>query len=217
ALPTRALPASLHLHLESAISWPRTFGLDVNPFVGVSVERPYVVPDPDGGERRADVYLEVTGLHGELGEGEEAGANSEVVIIEAEIDAWLDEEQLEHAGRVADRAVCLSPEELAQPNDAQFVTATWERLIGRTDQAGQQPLPFLARQFAALVDSPRVRRRRRLAMIVENAEVPSGWSIDPADKSTSGNALGVIYGPSRGDHNVRIELANEQRGRDAEP
>src|SRR5690625_5568268 len=74
-----------------------------------------------------------------------------------------------------------------------------------------------AHQFAALVDSPRVRRRRRLAMIVENAEVPSGWSIDPADKSTSGNALGVIYGPSRGDHNVRIELANEQRGRDAEP
>ena len=54
-------------------------------------------------------------------------------------------------------------------------------------------------------------------MIVENAEVPSGWSIDPADKSTSGNALGVIYGPSRGDHNVRIELANEQRGREAEP
>lgn len=214
---TRALGAAFHHDHEFAVSWLRTIGLDVNSIVGVSVERPYVVPDPDGGERRADVYLEVTGLHGELGEGEETGANSEVVIIEAKIDALLDEEQLEHAGRVADRVVCLIPDELPQPNDAEIVTATWEGLIGQMEQAGQQPLPFLARQFAALVDSPRVRRRRRLAMIVENAEVPSGWSIDPADKSTSGNALGVIYGPSRGDHNVRIELANEQRGRDAEP
>src|SRR5699024_3785114 len=179
---TRALGAAFHHDHEFAISWLRTIGLDVNSIVGVSVERPYVVRDPDGGERRADVYLEVTGLHGELGEGEEAGANSEVVSIDAEI-----------------------------------VTATWEGLIGQMEQAGQEPLPFLARQFAALVVSPRVRRRRRLAMIVENAEVPSGWSIDPADKSTSGNALGAIYGPSRGDHNVRIELANEQRGRDAEP
>src|SRR5690625_3708351 len=106
---TRALGAAFHHDHEFAISWLRTIGLDVNSIVGVSVERPYVVPDPDGGERRADVYLEVTGLHGELGEGEEAGANSEVVIIEAKIDALLDEEQLEHAGRVADRVVCLIP------------------------------------------------------------------------------------------------------------
>jgi len=213
---TRALGAAFHNDHEFAISWLRTIGLDVDSIVGVSVERPYVVPDPDGGERRADVYLEVMGLHGEL-EDEEAGANSEVVIIEAKIDALLDEEQLEHASRVADRVVCLIPDELPQPDDTEVVIATWEGLVGQMEQAGQEPLPFLARQFAALVDSPRVRRRRRLAMIVENAEVPSGWSIDPADKSTSGNALGVIYGPSRGDHNVRIELANEQRGREAEP
>src|SRR5690625_2358701 len=96
---TRALGAAFHHDHEFAVSWLRTIGLDVNSIVGVSVERPYVVPDPDGGERRADVYLEVTGLHGELGEGEETGANSEVVIIEAKIDALLDEEQLEHAGR----------------------------------------------------------------------------------------------------------------------
>lgn len=211
---TRALGAALQHDPQFAVRWLQALGLKVACVDRVEVERTYVVPDDGGKDRRADVYLEVSYPHD--GSGAEATHNG-VVILEAKVDALVDDEQLQHAQLAADTVVCLLPDELPRPSVEGVLVSTWEELVHEMTDRGSDITAFLAEQFALLVDSPRVRRRRRLAMLVSRAAVPAGWRVTARGESTSGNALGLIYGPSRGDLQVHIELANEQRGHEHAP
>lgn len=80
---TRALGAAFHNKPEFALHWLRSIGINADVIRSVSVERPYEVPGPHRKKRKADVYLEV-----------ETDGSLEVVIVEAKVDANIDDGQL---------------------------------------------------------------------------------------------------------------------------
>ena len=150
---TRALGAADYRYPDFAVLWLRSIGLEADAVRSVSVERPYAVPDTDGVQRRADVYLEVEHPRSHEEGGHEGETNSVVddVFIEAKVDVLVDDKQLEHAGRVADRVVCLLPDELPGPTEAEVTVATWEDLVSRMEGERNDLLPFLAHRFETSV------------------------------------------------------------------
>ncbi|MDE8649953.1 hypothetical protein PXH69_33860 [Rhodococcus qingshengii] len=205
---TRALGAALHQNPDFALSWLGRFGIQASEILSIDVEHEYLGPETQK-LRRADIYLEFT-------QGCAGSSEKRCLVVEAKVEALVDDEQLIDAGTYADWALSLIPHGIPKPTISGALVETWEALITRMHDTGDPVLAFVATQFDLIVNSDKVQRRRRLAMLVSQVSVPPGWELCE-NNSSKGGLLSTFWGPARGERHVHIEVSNEYRGREIAP
>ncbi|NYD40063.1 hypothetical protein [Nocardioides panaciterrulae] len=194
---TRALAAALLRSLSLARDWLRHLGVPCDAVTDVRVEE--IVLD---GERRADVRLDVF-----------VAGSVAVLTVEAKLDAPVDVSQLADTKRASDVVVSLVPAGIAPPVLSGVVAATWEDLV-KLMQRGPHAdavTQFLADELMLLLDSPAIRRRRRLAALIP-APLPSNWSCSVVGNKAGGDLL-ILTGPEMPSGQwVQVEVSDRSRG-----